>query len=351
MESLVENSGEILKDVNISLMLVDGLQNFLIITLTTLLREGLLQRLLRKLQKMNIFTKDIYNKIYPTGSQPSRLYGLPKLHKTKNSSEVPPFRPIVSSIGSFNYNLAKYLCDILTPLIPAEHTTKDTFAFVKDVQQVSASGKFLVSYDVCSLFTNIPFNETITMAVDTILESAPEKKISRVKLRKLFEFATSQTQFHFNSQVFDQIDGVAMGSPLAPALANLFLGNQEKVWSSNPESNNVLFYRRYVDDIFCIFENESHADTFLSFLNKHHPNIQFTIEKEASKTLPFLDVLVNTSGNIINASLYRKRTFTGSLTNFISFTSYKEITKYLAVAIFFFCSQKGAGLTHCMIKS
>ena len=122
---------------------------------------------------MNIFTKDIYNKIYPTGSQPSRLYGLPKLHKTENSSKVSPFRPIVSSIGSFNYNLAKYLCDILTPLIPAEHTTKDTFAFVKDVQQVSASGKFLVSYDVCSMF-NIPLNETITMAVDTILESAPE---------------------------------------------------------------------------------------------------------------------------------------------------------------------------------
>ena len=83
-----------------------------------------------------------------------------------------------------------------------------------------------------------------------------------------------------------------MGSPLAPALAHLFLGNQEKVWSSNPESNNVLFYRRYVDDIFCTFENESHAYTFLSILNKHHPNVQFTIEKEASKTLPFLDVLV-----------------------------------------------------------
>ena len=69
----------------------------------TLLREGQLQRYLRKLKKKGFFTDKSYENVYPSGSQPSRLYGLPKLNKTKMKTDVPPFRPIVSSIGSYSY--------------------------------------------------------------------------------------------------------------------------------------------------------------------------------------------------------------------------------------------------------
>ena len=67
--------------------------------------------------------------IYPTGSRPARLhvYGLPKLHKVKdNCSTIPPFRPIVCSRGTYNDNLAKYLCSLLKPLI-LEFCARDTF--------------------------------------------------------------------------------------------------------------------------------------------------------------------------------------------------------------------------------
>ena len=68
-----------------------------------------MQRFLRKLRKNGLFTDDEYNNIYPNGSQPARIYGLPKMHKFSSIDINPKFRPIVSSIGKYNYNLAKYL--------------------------------------------------------------------------------------------------------------------------------------------------------------------------------------------------------------------------------------------------
>ena len=66
----------------------------------TLTREGKLQRYLRELRKKGHFHPDVYETIYPSGSQPARIYGLPKMHKPRASNSTPPFRPIVSSIGT-----------------------------------------------------------------------------------------------------------------------------------------------------------------------------------------------------------------------------------------------------------
>ena len=127
----------------------------------TLRTEGQLQRFLRNLKKNGLLDCNIYREIYPTGSHAIRLYSLPKLHKVKDPKTVtPPFRPIVSSIGTYNYNLAKYLCSLLKPHISSEFCATDMFSFVREIQQFDFSDKFLVSYDVTSLFTNHPFIQT-----------------------------------------------------------------------------------------------------------------------------------------------------------------------------------------------
>ena len=197
----------------------------------------------------------------------------------------------MSSINSYNYNLASYLCTLLTPFIPTAYCRKDSFTFVKDIQEVSTQDSFMVSYDVCSLFTNIPLSETIHIAVKLILENKKDLKFSENELTKLFRFATAQTHFYFDGKIFDQVDGVAMGSPLGPALANLFMGYYEQKWLESDQGRLVKFYRGYVSvGIFFLFENEHQAQTFLDFLNIQHPNLKFTIEKEHMKQLPFLDV-------------------------------------------------------------
>ncbi len=116
-----------------------------------------------------------------------------------------------------------------------------------------------------------------------------------------------------------------MGSPLAPVLANFFMGHYEKLWLNNYSGSKVLYYRRYVDDIICCSKNSIDARLFSEYLYSCHSNIKFTMEVEDKGQLPFLDVLISKpsandhQGSFIT-SVYRKTTYTGLLTNYFSFT-------------------------------
>ena len=131
-------------------------------------REASLQRFLRKLKQRKIFNENEYDKLYPSGSALARIYGTPKMHKFSSSDSFPKLRSIVSSIGTFNHNLAQFLCDLPSPLAPNDYSCKDPFSFGSQINSANLSRKFLVSYDVISLFTNIPHQETIDIAINLI---------------------------------------------------------------------------------------------------------------------------------------------------------------------------------------
>ena len=197
-------------------------------------------------------------------------------------------------------------------------TSGNTFSFVHEINQLPTSGKIMVSFDVESLFTSIPLDECIEVAITYIYQGNPLIKISPTDLKTLFSFATAENHFLFKGVFYDQIDGVAMVSPIASVLANLFLGHDEKNWLDNYSSSQlqVLLYRRYVDDTFCLFNNEEDA---LDYINARHPSICFTMEREVDKKLSFLDILLDNSHPSIVTSVYRKKTFIGLLTNYFSF--------------------------------
>ena len=143
--------------------------------------------------------------MYPSGSAPARIYGTLKIHKFSSSDSFPKLHPIVSSIGTFSYNLARVLCDLHSPLVPNDYTCKDTFSFFPKIKNANLSRKFLVSCDVASLFTNISFQETIDIAINLIFNHNPNLNITKKELKKLFLFATSQYPFIFNSKFYNQI--------------------------------------------------------------------------------------------------------------------------------------------------
>ena len=101
------------------------------------------------------------------------------------------------------------------------------------------------------------------------------EKHAFIKLMKL----TTQEMFLCNGELFKQIDGVAMGSPLGPTLANFFLANLENKLLNKTNGFYPKIYLRYVDDIFAIFNDNLSITKFLNLLNKHHSNMQFTMEK------------------------------------------------------------------------
>ena len=128
----------------------------------------------------------------------------------------------------------------------------------------------LVSYDVSSLFTNVPLNETINILVDKAFaddwfNQTYGLKLQRDHLTTLLEIATSNQLFQFNGQLYEQIDGVAMGSPLGPLMANVFMCHLEEKLTCDDKMPN--FYRRYVDDTLARMPSTEAATEVLRLLS------------------------------------------------------------------------------------
>ena len=174
---------------------------------------------------------------------------------------------------------------------------------MKSVNSRSIMGDILVSYDVSSLFTNVPLEETILLLADKAFDNnwfneTYHLNLSKQNLIDLLKAATVNQLFLFNGILYEQIDGVAMGSPLGPLLANVFMCSIEE--RLEREGKIPAYYRRYVDDTLTVLPNKTVAYEFLATLNDCHASINFTMETETNCMLPFLGVqLLNKSTRIL----------------------------------------------------
>ena len=302
---------------------------------------------LKKLHKDKLLSNQDFYKLSPKGSQPGILYGSAKIHKALINN-IPKFRPILSAINTPSYNIAKFLVPILSTLTMNEYTVKDSFGFAKDIVQQN-NELIMASFDVDALFSNIPLDETINICIDELFKNnSIVKNLNRNQVKELLELATKQSFFIFNDKFYTQVDGVAMGSPLGPTLANSFLCYHEKKWLEQcPNEFRPVFYQRYVDDIFVLFKSRDHIDKFHSYLNSRHEKMKFSVEVEKENKLSFLDISItrDIGANSFKTSLYRKPTFSGVYTNFKSFIDYKyklSLLHSLLFRIFNICSDYNA---------
>ena len=97
------------------------------------------------MKQKNVFIEIEYDKLDPTSSAPARINGTQctKMHNFSSSDSFPKLCPIVSSTGTFNYNLAPFLCDLLSPLVLNDYSWKDTFSFVSQIKNANLSKNVL----------------------------------------------------------------------------------------------------------------------------------------------------------------------------------------------------------------
>ena len=188
----------------------------------------------------------------------------------------------------------------------------------------------MASFDVESFFTNIPLQETIDLCVKLLFNDKSNiDGFTITDFHQLLTITMSESLVLFDGEYYKQIAGVAMGSPLGPTFANIFLSYHEKIWLKNcPHGFKPVIYIRYVDGTFLLFPSKDHIENFRCYLNCQHPNIKFTFETEVLDivSILFLDIKITRVTNSFSTSIYRKVTFSGVFTNFESFIpgSYKS---------------------------
>ena len=203
--------------------------------------------------------------MYPTGAGCPKFYGLPKIHK----HDI-PLRPIVSSTGTVSYNTSKELANILKPLVgwTSYHlkNTKDFIDQIKDVRLLP--DETIISYDIKALFTSVPIKPVIgiiktKLENDNTLKSRTSMSIDHIT--SLLEYCLNSTYFVFQGQHYEQQEGAAMGSPLSPIIANLYMENFETK-ALNTAPNPPSLWKRFVDDTFVVIK-KCHQEEFFQHIN------------------------------------------------------------------------------------
>ena len=191
-------------------------------------------------------------------------------------------------IGTPEYGIAKWLDSFIKPNIPNTYMLDSTEHFVNKLKDFSVSpGDQMVSFDVKSLYTNVPLAETIDIVTEYVYSenSVVVPPIPESIFKKLLRSVTEGI-FMFNGDCYKQVDGLAMGGPLGPSLANFFLAHLEKtkMFQKSLDMHPKL-YLRYIDNIFAIFSKDQDYEHFRNCINSPHDNLEFTAEL-ATTSLP-----------------------------------------------------------------
>ena len=189
----------------------------------------------------------------------------------------------------------------------------------------------MVSYDVTALFTSVPVAESLAIIKSRLeqdMELEKRTPFSPQQITNLLECCLCTTYFTFEGTFYQQTEGAAMGSPVSPIVANLFMEDFE-IKALNSFHNKPRFWGRYVDDTITIINN-AERDNFTAHINNQHPAIKFTLEMEKDNQIAMLDTLItkNQQG-ALNFQVYRKPTHTDQYQD--QFTSQQPFEHKLSV--------------------
>ena len=246
------------------------------------------------------------------------FYGLPKLHK-----EGVPLRPVVSQVNSITRPIAAWLASQLSVYLGcfSNAHVKNSLEFKSRLnefaQENDTTSLRMISLDIQQLFTSVPVDEVLNFIERKIDTGEIATLIPKQNFMRLLEICVKNNVFEFDNQFYKQKEGLSMGSPISPVLANLFMEYVESELLPNVRNKPVLWIR-YVDDIFALIKNESDHEDLLNNLNSLSSTIKFTCELQNNNKLAFLDCLVTHRSDEFLYEIYRKSSHCGTYLHYYS---------------------------------
>ncbi|XP_068708141.1 uncharacterized protein [Montipora foliosa] len=227
------------------------------------------------------------------------FYTLTKIHKPN-----PVGRPIISGCEGPTERISSFVDHLLQPFAKTQKSyLKDTTDFLNFIEKTKvAKDTTLVSMDVTSLYTNIPQEEGIEIVCRTYETFyGNELPIPTHFLREMLRLILIENSFHFNGKNYLQTHGTAMETKMAVSFANIFMAEVETD-IINQSPNKPLIWKRYIDDIFCLWNTNKEAiHNFTKLANSFHPTIKLTAEiSDRNKILGYMCI----QGRPIQKALY-----------------------------------------------
>lgn len=275
----------------------------------------------------------------------ANFYGLPKLHKCKEVIEkirnhkgeylkmkMPPSlktRPICGGPQAVTQGASKLLHEILSPLLPEMRSyVKDEWDFVRNLPRKVSFNATLLSCDIVSLYSSIPTElglEALDYWIDRCRDKIPSR-FTKEFILEMTKFVLENNFCMFDSEMYHQVTGTAMGAIFAPPYACLVIGYLEETKlfkvllpaHFDPETCQRIidFFYRFMDDGTTLFPTNVDKDLFLRLLNSMHPAIKYTVAQperlmehgKQIQRLVFLSLLLHldSDGNIWTDVFYKQ---------------------------------------------
>jgi hypothetical protein len=234
---------------------------------------GAIDRKAAAVIKKSSLSEEVAEQLQPHGSRPPKLYGLPEIHKERVT-----LRFTVSQRGAPTYGPSKYLAGLLSShLGQSQHHVKNSEEIVRTLDTLRVSSKDIVfSFDVVSFFTRVPLKD----ALNFMSRHSDEGNL-RIFCHVLMFYC-------FNREFYEQTDGVAMGSPLSPVIANFFMEDFEEDALKRAIHKPLRSFKG-VHDTFVIWSHgQEEVDDFLLHHNSIHYNTPISKDAERNGHIPFV---------------------------------------------------------------
>ena len=232
----------------------------------------------------------------------SVFYGMAKVHKTPLKT-----RPVVSYSGSTCWALGVWIDSKLQKVAKQQASYfKDSFALNDELRKLSLQpNDYIFTADAVAMYTNIPTEKALRI-ISKLLLSRFADEVPAEAVMKALEIVMRNNIFTFGDMFFKQNTGTAMGAPPAPPWANIFMAISENQFL--PYHSNLIFYRRFIDDVIGIWRNDGIKrkwDFFKSKLNNPFFGLEWEIS-DLGKSCTYMDLNIQITGNRVTTSLYEK---------------------------------------------
>ena len=268
--------------------------------------EDRINSALQNLHEQGKIDNQTLKKLKSMGGQLPRLYGLAKVHKKDT-----PLRPVLSMPGLPYNKIAQKVTEWLS-VVPESKINSPTQKTVGSLKRTTLeSDEVIISFDVTSLYTNVPIKEAIQEAADRLYSGEVQTpSLDKETFITLATISCTNVILSTHDGTYWQMDGLPMGSPPAPPLSNIRLSKYDPTIK-----DDAKLFECYMDDILRTI-NENLIENKLSESNSLHPNLKFTLEVEKNGELPFLDICIEHHQSMLSSTWYCKSTDIGLILNF-----------------------------------